>query len=104
KIIKPLLDFYYDYYKKRNPHIQGSPVHDALTLMATIHEDMLGFRKLPVHIVQQQDEVAKGQSIADIRPYVNPENENGKEHRIAFTLNYPKFFKEFMTVMTGEPF
>src|SRR5699024_10521937 len=52
KVIKPLLDYYYDFYKKRNPAVQGSPVHDALTLMAIIHEDMFEFTTLPVTIVQ----------------------------------------------------
>ncbi|GGB35945.1 nucleoside hydrolase [Virgibacillus dakarensis] len=104
KIIKPMLDYYYNFYKKRNPKAQGSPIHDALALMATIHEDMFGFRNLPVHIVQKDEGVAKGQSIADIRPYVNLKKDKGREHRIAFTLDYPKFYKEFMSVMTGEAF
>ncbi|MEN1967268.1 nucleoside hydrolase [Lentibacillus sp. N15] len=104
KIVKPLLDYYYNFYKKRNPHVQGSPVHDALTLMATINEEMFGFRNLPVQIVQDQKGAARGQSIADIRPYLNPENGGGKEHRIAFTLDYPKFYREFMSIMTGEAF
>lgn len=39
KILKPIMDFYYNFYKKRDPSIQGSPVHDALTLMATIHPE-----------------------------------------------------------------
>lgn len=103
KIVKPLLDFYYNFYKKRNPSVLGSPVHDALTLMATIHQDMFGFQKLPVYIVQG-NEIDKGQSIADIRPYLHPNNEKGQEHRIAFTLDYPKFYKEFMSVMTGQDF
>ncbi|WP_106496723.1 nucleoside hydrolase [Lentibacillus sp. Marseille-P4043] len=104
KIIKPMLDYYYNFYKKRNPNVQGSPVHDALTLIATIHEEMFIFKKLPVHIVQKSEGISKGQSIADIRPYLNPKNEKGKEHRIAFKLDYPKFYKEFMSVMTGESF
>lgn len=101
KIIKPLLDYYYDFYKKRNPAVQGSPMHDVLTLMETIHEDMLTFDRLPVHIVQNREGVARGQSIADIRPYANNGKAEGKKHRIAFGLDYRKFYIKFMTVMTG---
>ncbi|ASK62761.1 nucleoside hydrolase [Virgibacillus phasianinus] len=102
KIIKPMLDYYYNFYKNRNPSIQGSPMHDVLTLMATIHEDMLTFDTLPVTIVQLRKGVARGQSIADIRPYINnEENEKRKQYRIAFQLDYSKFYTNFMTVMTG---
>ncbi|SEP92958.1 purine nucleosidase [Virgibacillus subterraneus] len=104
KIIKSLLDYYYSFYKERNPNIQGSPLHDVLTLMATIHEDMLGYRKLPVQIVQVQNGVARGQSIADNRPFANTETEKKKLHRIAFELDYKKFYTNFMTVMTGQRF
>ncbi|HLR41307.1 MAG TPA: nucleoside hydrolase [Virgibacillus sp.] len=101
KVIKPLLDYYYDFYKKRNPAVQGSPVHDALTLMATIHEDMFQFTTLPVTIVQAKKGVERGQSIADIRPYANNQQEQElKKHRIAFQLDYKKFFSDFMDVMT----
>ncbi|MFB4169933.1 nucleoside hydrolase [Virgibacillus sp. JSM 102003] len=104
KVIKPLLDYYYDFYKERNPNIQGSPLHDVLTLMAVINEDMLVYQTLPVQIVQQNG-VVRGQSIADIRPYaVTEETEKKKLHRIAFELNYKKFYTNFMTVMTGQQF
>lgn len=100
KIIKPLLDYYYNFYKRRNPNMQGSPMHDVLTLMATVHEDMLTFDRLPVYIVQEREGVARGQSIADIRPYINNGNTEGKKYRIAFGLDYSKFYMEFMSVMT----
>jgi purine nucleosidase len=102
-IIKPLLDFYYHFYKNKNPGILGSPVHDALTLMATIREDIFTFKELPVHIVLRDEMIARGQSIADIRPYAEFEA-NEKKHRIAFDFNYPKFFNDFMSIMTGEVF
>ncbi|ASN04771.1 nucleoside hydrolase [Virgibacillus necropolis] len=101
KIIKPLLDYYYDFYKSRNPSIQGSPMHDVLTLMVPIHEDMLTFDMLPVQIVQGKEGVARGQSIADIRPYIKNGIVGEQKHRIAFGLDYRKFYIEFMSVMTG---
>ncbi|ALX50417.1 nucleoside hydrolase [Lentibacillus amyloliquefaciens] len=107
KIIKPLLDYYYQFYKQRNPRIQGSPLHDVVTLMATIDEDMFMFRYLPVEIIQGVNGVERGQSIADIRPYVDQqESENGaeKSHRIALELDYRKFYNKFMSIMTGQVF
>lgn len=106
-LVKPLLDYYYDFYKKRDPNVQGSPLHDVLTIMAVVQEDMFTFRELPVHIVQATNGTERGQSIADIRPFGNLEVETEKEikrHRIAFQLDYPKFFNRFMTVMTGKTF
>lgn len=105
KIVKPMLDYYYDFYKKRNPSVQGSPMHDVLTLMAVIHEDMFTFQNLPVEIIKAEEGAERGESIADIRPYVNLEKKsNGKKHRIAFELDYQKFFIDFMSTMTGQKF
>ncbi|GAB3057368.1 nucleoside hydrolase [Virgibacillus ainsalahensis] len=108
-IVKPLLDYYYDFYKQRNPNVQGSPLHDVLTLMAVIHNDMFEFQFLPAHIVQANEGVERGQSIADIRPYITPEDEDEeiqeeKRHRIAFSLDYQKFYIDFMSIMTAERF
>ena len=104
KIVKPLLDYYYDFYKKRNPNVLGSPLHDVLTLMATIHEDMFTFETLPVAIVQAEQGTERGQSIADIRPFTDLEDETAKKHRIAFNLDYQKFYLDFMSIMTEQRF
>lgn len=101
-ILKPLLDSYYEAYKKKNPAVAGSPVHDALTLMAVAHNEMFTFYSLPVQIVQF-DPIARGQSIGDIRPNQSIEP-SIKRHRIAMHLNESLFYKEFMTIMTGENF
>ncbi|CAG9606394.1 nucleoside hydrolase [Pseudoneobacillus rhizosphaerae] len=101
-VLKPMLDYYYQFYKKRNPAIKGSPVHDAITLMATIHEDWFTFKMLPVHVITAEG-ISRGQTIADIRPWMKFE-ENEKKHRIAFDFNYNEFFSDFMTTMTGEKF
>jgi purine nucleosidase len=103
ELLKPLLDYYYAFYKKRNPDIQGSPVHDAITLMAPLFEDMFTFRELPVFVGTTEGSIDQGQSITDIRPYIKFEN-NVKKHRIAFGFDYKMFYNRFMTVMTGESF
>lgn len=110
KIIKPMIDFYYAFYKHRNPSLQGAPLHDVLTLMAPFNENMLTYYELPVYMVQSLNGIERGQSIADIRPFVELEElEDGlsepvKKHRIAFQLNYEEFFIDFMTVLTGQRF
>ncbi|MFZ3589935.1 nucleoside hydrolase [Bacillus sp. DJP31] len=98
-IIKPLLDYYFQFYKKRDPSIKGSPVHDAITLMAVLHSDMFTFRKFPVEMVQK-DGISKGQSIVDIRRF--GEIVGKKQHRIAFDFNYSYFFNDFLATMTGQ--
>ncbi|MCA1053754.1 nucleoside hydrolase [Rossellomorea aquimaris] len=103
ELLKPLLDYYYAYYKERNPEIQGSPVHDAITLMAPLYEDMFTFKELQVYIETTEGHVNQGQSITDIRPYIKFEN-GVRKHRIAFGFDYKTFYNRFMTVMTGEAF
>lgn len=106
-IIKPMIDYYYDFYKKRDPSVQGSPLHDVITLMAVNTEDLFTFEEYPVHVVQATSGTERGQSIADIRPFGNLEEETEKEikrHRIAFEFDYRRFFMDFMTVMSGQRF
>lgn len=101
KIIKPLMGFYDNFYKKRNPTLKGSPVHDVLPLVATIHPELFTFKSYPIQIVQQLEGPTRGQCIVDIRPYIQFKKDE-KKHRIAFDLNYEKFFYHFINVMTGK--
>lgn len=101
KMLKPLMEYYTNFYKERDPSIQGGPVHDALTLMATILPEMFLFESLPIQIVNHLDGPARGQSIADIRPYVK-KSTGEKTHRIAFDINYNQFFYDFLSVMTDR--
>ncbi|MEN2467249.1 nucleoside hydrolase [Ornithinibacillus sp. FSL M8-0202] len=106
-ILKPMIDYYYEYYRERNPNVQGAPLHDVLTLMAVNRGDMFTFQELPVHIVQATQGTERGQSIADIRPFGNLEEETEKEikrHRIAVDFDYKRFFIDFMTTMSGQQF
>lgn len=101
KILKPLVDYYTRFYKERDPSLLGSPVHDALTLMATIYPDMFIFESYPVIVVDTLEGPARGQSIAETRPYENL-NYGEKRHRIALDIYYDKFFHNFLTVLTGK--
>ncbi|WP_090084862.1 nucleoside hydrolase [Lentibacillus persicus] len=105
EIIKPLLDYYYAFYKKRDPSVQGSLLHDVVTLMCPVYGGMFAFSQLPVTIVQAESGEERGQSIADIRPYVDVQDsmaENEKKHFIALDLDYVQFYNKFMSVMTGQ--
>ncbi|GAB4072871.1 nucleoside hydrolase [Barrientosiimonas marina] len=107
EIIKPLLDYYYDFYKQRDPWILGAPQHDVATVMATVYKTMFTFRYLPVKIVENDQGVDRGQSIADIRPYVDVIEKEAKEekhYRIALDIDYWQFYHQFMAIMTGERF
>ncbi|XZF74495.1 nucleoside hydrolase [Bacillus sp. AL-1R] len=103
-IVKPLLDYYYfNFYQKKIPGIKGSPVHDAVTLMAVIRSDLFKFYQSAVEI--DSTGVASGQSIADFRVTDKLENFNGRpQQNIAIGLDYEGFYKDFMSVMTGEKF
>lgn len=99
-VIKSLMEFYTAFYKKRNPRLEGSPLHDVLTIMATIHPQMFYYGQAQVDIVQRLEGPARGQSIA-----VKDDKEildGSKKHRIAFDIDYQQFFNQFLSVMVGK--
>jgi purine nucleosidase len=100
KILKPLMEFYTDFYKKRNPSLTGGPLHDVLTLMATIQPDLFIFGNSTVEIVQRLEGPERGQSIADLK--TEQLDDEVKKHRIAFDIDYNQFFSEFISVMIGQ--
>lgn len=100
KIFKSLMEFYTRFYQERDPSLQGSPIHDALTLMGTVVPEIFTFETYPVIVVNDLEGPARGQSIADNRPY--PERSEEKSHRIAFDINYDIFFHNFLSIMTGQ--
>lgn len=99
-VIKPLMEFYTAFYKKRNPSLEGSPLHDVLTIMATIHPQIFYYGQAQVDIVDRLEGPARGQSIA-----AKDEKEvmvESKKHRIAFDIDYGQFFNQFLSVMGGK--
>ncbi|GLC89089.1 nucleoside hydrolase [Lysinibacillus piscis] len=102
KILKPLMDYYTRFYQERDPSLVGSPVHDVLTLMATLYPDILLFKSYPVTIVDMLEGPTRGQSIAETSHY-EKQQPDVKTHRIAFDIYYEKFFRYFLTTMTGHP-
>ena len=104
KFLKTLLDYYYyQFYQKMVPGIKGSPVHDALTMIGIKRDDIFSYFSSSVLVNTVEEN--RGQSIGDFRVTTNPDTfGNRPKHRIAVSYNYEKFYKEFMTVMTGEQF
>ena len=66
KLIEPIFTYYYKAYRKLNPKITGSPVHDVVTMMVAANPSILDYvyRRVDVDTVG----IAKGESIADFRP------------------------------------
>ncbi|MCA0987623.1 nucleoside hydrolase [Guptibacillus algicola] len=104
KLLKPLLDYYYfEFYKKKVPGLEGPPVHDAVTIMAVIHPEMFTFYKTPVALEISGE--ARGLSIGDFRQSFEQDEFDGRPIQdVAVNLDYFNFYRNFMRVMTGEPF
>lgn len=91
-IIKPMLDYYYNFYSKSNPGIGGSPMHDFVTIWYLLNPDAVRLSKVPIKVIPDLGE-GFGQSIADFRFVTNP---GYKTHNIAFQFNYERFKRDIM--------
>ncbi|MCM3734897.1 nucleoside hydrolase [Bacillus cytotoxicus] len=97
ELIEPVFNYYYNAYKKLNPKIGGSPIHDVVTMMAAADPSLMEYvyRRVQVDV----DGLAKGESIADFRP--QPSAEAMKNWvRIGWKLHYKQFVEDFMRIMT----
>ncbi|PLR77251.1 nucleoside hydrolase [Bacillus sp. V3-13] len=98
-LVKPLVEYYFDFYKKKNPDIPGSPLHDVLTLWALTDEAEMDYIKAPVKIVVDRGE-AFGKSIADLRK--SADKARFRVHKIAHRFNYSLFVKSFYKTMRNH--
>ncbi|MBT2677826.1 nucleoside hydrolase [Bacillus sp. ISL-35] len=98
-LVKPMFDYYYKFYKKRNPELTGAPLHDVLTLWALLNEEKVVYRKVPVKIVVNRGE-AFGQSIGDFRNTVS--KAEFPVHQVAINFNYTEFIKDFFITMKNS--
>jgi purine nucleosidase len=96
KLVKPMFDYYYKFYKKRTPELTGAPLHDVLTLWALVHEDHVVFRDIPVKVVVNRGD-AFGQSIGDFRNSID--KAVYPVHKVAVNFSYTEFIKDFFTTM-----
>ncbi|WP_242143169.1 MULTISPECIES: nucleoside hydrolase [unclassified Bacillus cereus group] len=100
KLIKPMIDFYYEnYYKKQYPGIGGSPIHDLLPFIALRKDTIFEYKKSAVWISTTNDET-RGQSVADFRKTAEQTRfDNRPVQRIAVNFRYQAFKREFMSTM-----
>lgn len=97
-LLKPMLDYYYDFYKKTFYTLPGPPLHDVVTLWATVNAQHIHYQEAPVRVVTDSGECF-GQSIADFR--VVKEKAKYRTHRVALGFNYNEFINGFVRVMTA---
>ncbi|WP_226642161.1 nucleoside hydrolase [Mesobacillus subterraneus] len=102
KLVKPMFDYYFKFYKERNPELTGAPLHDVLTLWALVHEEHeehVVYLDIPVKIVVNKGE-AFGQSIGDFRRSID--KADYPIHKVAVNFNYAEFIKNFYTTMKNS--
>ncbi|MFD2761085.1 nucleoside hydrolase [Lentibacillus juripiscarius] len=101
EIIKPILDFYYEYYQQQNPGILGTPQHDLAALMAALDIDGLYEYKKREVKVEYKGKFTDGESIADFRPGAS--NCFGpKCTRIALKINQNVFVSNVLEILTNH--
>lgn len=97
-IIKPMLDYYFNFYSKSNPGIAGSPMHDFVTIWYLLNPEAIRLSKVPIKIIPDRGD-GFGQSIADFRFETNPDF---KTHSVALQFDYEKFKKDIMETFLKE--
>ncbi|MCG1021089.1 nucleoside hydrolase [Sutcliffiella horikoshii] len=98
-IIKPMMDYYWQFYKSQIPNIPGAPLHDVVTLWGVFNEDDIQYEIKPVRIVTSGG-AAFGQTIGDFRNFV--QLAEYPIHRIAMEFNYTAFINRVLEVLTEE--
>jgi purine nucleosidase len=94
-MIKPMLDYYYNFYSKSNPGIKGSPMHDFMTIWFMLYPEFVNVSRVPIKVIPDRGE-GFGQSIADFRFTTNPEY---RTHSVAFSFNYEAFKQSIMDTL-----
>ncbi|WP_257350773.1 nucleoside hydrolase [Pseudalkalibacillus decolorationis] len=100
-IIKPLIDYYYAFYKKMNPAITGSPIHDLLTFWALTDNSVVNYIEAPVTIIISGGD-AFGKSVGDFRKVAD--KADYPVHKIATYFHYPAFIRSFISTMKNLNF
>jgi purine nucleosidase len=98
-LIKSIIDFYIDAYKKLIPGLNGAPLHDVITLYALINPNQFQYVYRRVRV--ENAILSRGRTVADFR--AKPKDEPRETlDRIALRFNYESYIKDFYTVMTGK--
>ncbi|MFX3625465.1 MAG: nucleoside hydrolase [Ectobacillus sp.] len=94
-LIKPIYEYYYAAYKKLNPSIQGTPLHDVVAMSALVNPSFLKYTYREVHVDTSHE--SKGETVADFRP-----GAKSSGVRIALDLNEEAFIQDFVQIMTAR--
>ncbi|SEI01552.1 purine nucleosidase [Halobacillus karajensis] len=94
-MMKPVFEYYYNFYKEKFPGIPGAPIHDLLPIILLESPNIVDYIYYDANVIEGVE--AKGQSYIDIRPT----SKTGKT-RIAMKLHYEAFIHEFRKVMIPE--
>jgi purine nucleosidase len=97
-LIKPIFDYYNTAYKKLDPSLSGSPLHDVFTMFALVNPDKVSYISREASVSINFDNT-KGQSIADFRKRSTESISEATDH-IAISFNYDAFIEDFINVMT----
>ncbi|WP_010283228.1 nucleoside hydrolase [Bacillus timonensis] len=96
-LIRPIFDYYYEFYKKSMPGIKGTPLHDVVALSAIVNPSIVQYARRRVKV--ELFGILKGVSVADFR--ANPDKEPEETlDRIALRFDYEKFITDFIQVMS----
>ncbi|WP_335871710.1 nucleoside hydrolase [Bacillus sp. 2205SS5-2] len=98
-IIKPMVDYYFEFYKKRDPTIDGSPLHDLLALWAMSSEAEITFEEHPIAISLDEGR-AFGQTMGDFRSTI--EKIDWPIHYVAKSFHYGKFIKQVVAMFQNN--
>jgi purine nucleosidase len=99
QIIKPMMDYYWQFYKSQIPTIPGAPLHDVVTLWGVLNEQHIKYVNKPVGVVTSPGN-AFGQTVGDFRDFVLLSDK--PVHRIAIAIDYSKFISRVVEVLTTE--
>lgn len=100
QIIKPMVDYYYGFYKKTYPDITGSPLHDLVAMWALADGGKMIFEEVPIRVAVNTG-CTFGQSVGDFRK--STDKEPWRVHKIAKQFHYGQFIKEVFSTLQSGP-
>ncbi|KKK36694.1 nucleoside hydrolase [Mesobacillus campisalis] len=98
-LIKPIIEFYIDAYKKLIPGLNGAPMHDVLTLFALLNPQ--AFQSISRRVRVDASELSRGRTIADFRAKPEAQPPESLE-RILLQYDYNAFLADFVSTMTNR--
>ncbi|WP_404350923.1 nucleoside hydrolase [Sutcliffiella horikoshii] len=96
-LIKEIFDYYFEAYQKLIPGIEGSPLHDVMTLFAVTTPQAFKYVEKEVKVGLDEGNL-RGVSIADFRP---KPDEKGNKVTIALEVDPEEFAANFVKVMSS---